>query len=414
MSHDHHHHHHGHHHHEHAPRPALKQDAGRILFIDAFSGVSGDMFISGLLDLGVPFDVLRDAVSALSLDGYRLERSTRSRSGITATAFDVIVERDQPHRHWNDIDAMLASCPLRDAVKSRARAVFRKLAEAEGHIHGIPPEQVHFHEVGAVDAIVDILGAAALLEWLAPSRVVCSPLPMGHGTIVAGHGVLPLPAPATVACLRGVPTYGVDVEGELVTPTGAAIVSTFADSFVRWPDMVIERDGFGSGTKEWPNRPNLIRMVVGRESDDSNVVSGTLTVLEANVDDMTGELAGHAVSALMAAGALDVWVTPSTTKKGRPGLVLSVLAAPGQESVLQRAVLEQTTSLGVRSYDVRRLERPRKMQSVSTRFGDIPVKVGGGGFGSDQVKPEFDACVRAAEDHGVTVREVVAEVLRRL
>ena len=400
------------HEHEHVPpRKELERVAGRLLFIDAFSGISGDMFISGMLDLGVPLEVVQDAVDALPLRGFRLERGVRFRNGIAATSFDVVVEEDQPHRNWQDIDAMLMQSALPAGVTERARRVFHRLAEAEGRVHGIIPDEVHFHEVGAVDAIVDIVGASALVEWLAPSKVVSSPLPIGHGTIRAAHGVLPLPAPATLTCLQGVPTYGVDVQGELVTPTGAAIVSTFAEAFVRWPDMTIESMGFGSGSKDWGEHPNLIRMVIGCDASSEDR-SGTHALIEANVDDMTGELAGHTVRVLMDLGALDVWVTASTGKKGRPGLVFSVLAPKSRAVELEQAVLRETTSLGVRMHEVTRLTRPREVKEVNTRFGPIPVKISGGGFGADQVKPEFDACVRAAEQHGVTVREVLTEVAR--
>jgi uncharacterized protein (TIGR00299 family) protein len=384
-----------------------------VLFLDAFSGVSGDMFVSGMLDLGVPFDVLQKLVDALPIDGVRLERGTRARNGIVATSFDVHVEGEQPARHWREIDAMLEGAALPAPVVSRARAIFRRLAEAEGRVHGIAPQDVHFHEVGAVDAIVDIVGAAALVSFLEPSRIVCSPLPMGYGTIRAAHGVLPVPAPATVLCLQGVPTYGVDVEGEMVTPTGAAIVSTLADEFTRWPAMVIERTGFGSGAKDWGTRPNLLRIILGTPSPSGETqASGSHTVIETNVDDMTGELAAHTIRSLMAIGALDVWVTPSTTKKGRPGMVISVLAGKADALRLEQALLRETTSLGVRSHDVTRLELPRRASEVTTRFGTIPVKVAGEGD-DERVKPEFDACVRAAGEHGVTVREVVAEVMKR-
>ena len=259
QSHDHN---HGHTH-EHVPHE-LEQGQGGILFFDAFSGVSGDMIVSSLLDLGVPFDVLTEAIACLPINsGFTFERGTRVRNGIVASSFDVHVEGAQPERHWHEIDEMIRQAALPEAVTARARAIFRKLAEAEASIHGVSMRDVHFHEVGAVDAIVDIVGASALVSCIAPERIVCSPLPIGHGTIQARHGILPLPAPATVACLKGVPTYGVDLEGELVTPTGAAIVSTLADEFSRWPSMVVERTGFGSGAMEWSGRPNLLRVVLG-------------------------------------------------------------------------------------------------------------------------------------------------------
>jgi uncharacterized protein (TIGR00299 family) protein len=245
------------------PEETLEQGHGGILFVDAFCGVSGDMFISGLLDVGVPFSVLQKTMDALPIDGFRMERGTRTRHGVVASSFDVHLDGAQGERHWSEIDAMIASAELPHSVISKAREIFRRLAEAESHVHGVPVCDVHFHEVGAVDAIVDIVGAAALVSYLAPSRIVCSPWPIGHGTVHARHGVLPLPAPATVACLRGVPTYGVDVEGELVTPTGAAIVATLADEFAHWPAMVVDRMGFGSGSMQWKTRPNLLRVVLG-------------------------------------------------------------------------------------------------------------------------------------------------------
>jgi len=368
------------------------------------------MFLSGMIDLGVPLDVIHEAIAPLGMQAYRIEAGLRARHAITAASFTVHVDEDQPHRTWKHIDEMIASASLPAGVADRARIVFRRLAEAEGRVHGIPAEEVHFHEVGAVDAIVDIVGACACIAWLQPKRALCSPLPIGRGTIRAAHGVLPLPAPATVACLQGVPTYGVDVDGETVTPTGAAIVSALMDGFVHWPTMVVERMGFGSGSKDWPNHPNLVRMVLGTEpNQDHDVASGTHTVIETNIDDMTGELAGHAIRALLDLGALDVWVTPTTTKKGRPGLVLSVLADRHRAVAIEQGVLRETTSLGVRMVPVTRLERPREERQVTTRFGVIPVKVAGGGFGADQVKPEFDACVQAAKEHGVSVREVAAE-----
>ncbi|HQK20434.1 MAG TPA: nickel pincer cofactor biosynthesis protein LarC, partial [Polyangiaceae bacterium] len=374
---------------------------GKILYLDAASGVSGDMFVSALLDLGVPFEVLKKTIDALPIEGVHLEWGTRFRQGIAGSSFVVHVQGEQPARHWQEIDDMLVHASLPAPVVSSARGIFRRLAEAEAQVHGISPQRVHFHEVGAVDAIVDIVGAASLVSFLEPSRIMVSPLPMGYGTVKAAHGILPLPAPATLLCLQGAPTYGVDVEGELVTPTGAAIVATFADEYSRWPSMLAERTGMGTGTKEWSSLPNVLRVVLGAPVvEKQSQVSPTHTVIETNVDDMTGELAAHTIRILMDSGARDVWVTPTTTKKGRPGMVLSVLAAKEDVARLEEAILRETTTLGVRKIDVTRTELPRKESEVETRFGAIAVKLAEQGD-SVRMKPEFDACVRAAQQHGV-------------
>ena len=395
-------------------RAPLDEGAGRdrVLFFDAFSGTAGDMTIAALLDLGVPMLVVERAVAALPIDGFHLHRGHASRSGIVATTFDVHVEGPQPERTWGAIDAMLSASALAPRVRELARAIFRRLGEAEANVHRTPIESVHFHEVGAVDAIVDVVGSAACLAWLAPSEIVATPLPMSRGFVRARHGVLPLPAPAVVDCLRGVPTYAVDVDAELVTPTGAAIVATVATRFAAWPSFAPERTGWGAGQRELADRPNVLRAVLGRASDAA-VAPGDAThvVLEANVDDMTGELAGHAIAALLAAGALDAWVTPITMKKGRPALTLAALAAVGAADRVAETMLRESTSLGVRWTRVTRTERPRRVVEVSTRYGVVPVKVGEGPFGPEVAKPEFDACARVAAAAGVPVREVLTAAL---
>jgi uncharacterized protein (TIGR00299 family) protein len=269
---------------------------------------------------------------------------------------------------------------------------------------------VHFHEVGAADALVDIISASACLEFLG-AEVVCAPLPLGRGFVKSAHGRLPLPAPATVACLKDAPTYDSGLTAELVTPTGAAIVAVAAKSFTAWPSFSPERTGWGAGTMMLPDRPNALRVVLGtpvknQPGADSHVV------IEANVDDMTGELAGHAIAQLLELGALDAWAAPVTMKKGRPGLVLSALARRADAARLSEAVLRETSSIGVRSVPVSRMERPREVRTVATEYGKLPVKVSGGPYGAPAVKPEFDACRKAAAKHGVPVRVVVEAAAR--
>jgi len=384
--------------------------AGKVLFLDAFSGTAGDMTIAALLDLGVPLAVIERAVAALPLAGFHLHRGRTQRSGIVATTFDVHVDGAQPERTYGEIDAMLVAAPLEPRTRELARRIFLRLGEAEAAVHKMPLADVHFHEVGAVDAIVDIVGAAAAIVHLG-AEVVGSPLPMGRGFVKARHGILPLPPPATVECLRGVPTYGVAIDAELVTPTGAAIFATVATRFERWPTFAPERVGFGAGQRELADRPNLLRAVLGATTVAEAGAAASHVILETNVDDLTGEIAAHAIEALFAAGAVDAWATPITMKKGRPALTLAALAPIALADAVAAVLLLETTSIGVRRIPVTRTERPRRSIVVVTAYGSIAVKVSEGPFGPAQLKPEFDVCAEAARLHGVPVREVIAAAL---
>ena len=400
------------HDHEHDTTPAnppLERGAGKgkILFLDAPSGLAGDMIIAALLDLGVPTDALEEAFAGLELEGFHIHLGTRTKSGIVGTAFDVHVEDDQPERTWGSIKKMLVASELAEGVKRRALMTFERLAESEARVHRMPIEEVHFHEVGGVDAIVDVVGSAACLAWL-DARLVVSPLPMGHGKVKARHGILPLPPPAVVECLKGFPTYDAKIAFELVTPTGAAIVGAHATSSSDWPSMVPERTGWGAGTADLPDRANLLRAVLGAEiAQIAPQPTGTHVVLEANIDDATGELLGACLSMLLAAGALDAWASPLTMKKGRPAHLLGALAPASLADEIATVILRESTSLGVRRHFVDRIERPRRIETVKTPFGPLPVKIAGGPYGPPQRKPELDACMAAAKAHGVPLRQVI-------
>lgn len=381
---------------------------GKVLHLDCFSGIAGDMLVAALLDLGVPREPIARALEALPVGGYSLGTTTRTLSGIVATRFLVHVDKGQPQRTWKDIRAMLEAAPLLDDVRSRALAAFSVLATAEGRVHRIAPEDVHFHEVGAVDAIVDVVAASAALSWLG-ARVTSSPLPMGRGFVRAAHGILPLPAPAVVEILVGVPTVEVAVNGELVTPTGAALVRANARSFHRWPAMRPVATGFGAGTRTLPDRPNMLRVVLG--DPDGTVAehtSGTHVVVEANLDDATGQLAGHVTETLLREGALDAWTTPIGMKKGRPGVTLSALARRSDLDRIGRAMLGESTSLGLRWRAVHRIERPRRTVTVTTPWGDVPVKVADGDGLAPQGQPEWDVCRELAARASVPVKVVLA------
>ena len=385
---------------------------GRLLFLDARSGIAGDMTVAALVNLGVPLSVIEAAVSALPLTGFRLELQLGRVGAIGASRFEVHIDEGQSERHYDEICALIGNSGLSQEVSGLALRIFHKLALAEARVHQIPIERVHFHEVGAIDAIVDVVGAASAFVYLG-AEVVASPLPLGRGFVHCRHGVIPLPAPATVECLQGVPTYDAGIEAETVTPTGAAIVATVCQRFTHWPEMAPERSGWGAGSLVFPDRPNLLRAVLGSPFDTGRFAVEGHAVLEANIDDMTGELTGHVLSLLMQAGALDAWAAPITMKKGRPGVILSAIVAPSDAFRLSELILRETTTLGVRRTVAERMERPRRMIQVQTRFGAIPVKVAEGPFGPIQFKPEFDTCAKFAEKHQVPVREVIAEAMMR-
>lgn len=376
-----------------------------LLYLDAFSGVAGDMLCAALLDAGAPVDRVDAVLRALPIEA-RVTHAPVERGGIRARRFLVEAPEETRERTWSTIDAMLREAPLAPAVRDRARATFARLAEAEGEVHGVPAADVHFHEVGAIDSIVDVVVACALLDAL-DVEVVCAPLPMGSGFTGSRHGRIPLPAPATLACLRGVPTYDAGIEGELVTPTGAALVVEASARFGRWPAMRPSHVGHGAGARELADRPNVLRAVRGHA-----VVEGaTLVRLETNLDDATPELVAHALERLREEGARDAWVSPITMKKGRAAVMVSALAERGAEARLARVLLAETPSLGVRMDEVGRVERPRRTVEVATPYGAIAVKIADGDGLPRHLKPEHDACAAAARAHGVTLREVIAAAL---
>lgn len=395
------------------PAPlAHSAGVGHVLHLDAFSGIAGDMLVAALLDLGVPREPIDRALACLPVAGYRIDTPTRSVHGIVARRFVVNVEGSHPQRTFRDIRAMLNAAPLLDGVRSRALATFSHLAEAEGRVHRMPPDDVHFHEVGAVDAIVDIVSASAALEWLG-ARVSCAPLPMGRGFVRAAHGVLPVPAPAVVEVLHGVPTVDAPVNVELVTPTGAALVRANATSFTRWPSIRPVATGFGAGTRVLADRPNMLRVVLGVPDDGLRTERDVEThaVLEANLDDVSPQVIAHAAEVLLREGALDTWTTPIGMKKGRPGVMLSAVTRAADRARIGHMLLEETPTLGLRWRGVARMERPRRTDHVETRFGTVPVKVADGDAHTPSAQPEFEVCRELARTHGVPVRTVHAAAL---
>jgi pyridinium-3,5-bisthiocarboxylic acid mononucleotide nickel chelatase len=376
-------------------------------YLDCFSGISGDMTLGALVDLGLDLDWLEAELRRLPLDGFALEAQTVHVSGIRATRVSVRVAENPPHRHWRDIRALIDASPCSEAVRRRGSAVFGRIAEAEAAIHGVPADQVHFHEVGGTDALVDVLGACLGFEKLGIDAVGASPLPQGRGLVQCAHGGLPVPAPATVAILKGIPVYGVDVEAELVTPTGAALAAGLAGSFGPLPAMVVEAVGYGAGTRQLADRPNLLRIFLGRRADrEAAVVEESVTVIETAVDDMNPEIFGHLMARLFADGALDVCWIPVQMKKNRPGTLVQVVCRPADRETMIARIFSETTSLGVRHDTVRRRALARRLETRESPLGPVTVKRIVDPAGNVRLAPEYEDCRRIAAARDLPLREV--------
>jgi pyridinium-3,5-bisthiocarboxylic acid mononucleotide nickel chelatase len=387
-----------------------------IAYLDCVGGLAGDMLLAACLDAGADLQVLNELPAQLGLDGVEVRAERVMRHGISAVHVDIVLpptDRDGDRagpRAWREIRGMLDAADLEATVRTRAIAVFEALAAAEAKIHDIAAADVHFHELGAADTLVDVCGAIALLDDLGVESLTCSPLPAGRGTIRSAHGVLPLPAPATLELLRGAPLEPVEIQGELVTPTGAALAVTLAASFGSLPAMTLESIGYGAGTADFTQRPNLLRLLLGIEQQAG---TGEAVLLETNLDDLLPELVPDAVARAFRAGALDVWTVPAQMKKGRPGLVMSALARPADEVAVARAIFEETTALGIRTTRVRRHELEREERTVEVEGRPVRVKIGRLGGSVVNVAPEHDDCARVAAELGVPVKSVWAGALGR-
>jgi len=381
----------------------------RLAYVDAIAGVAGDMLLGALLDAGADPGYVRRGLAALALDGLALETAATRRHGIAAQRVSVLSapERDV-HRSWADVRDLLDGAALPPRALERAHAVFAALARAEGRVHDVAPETVRFHEVGALDAIGDICGIVLALEDLEIDELACSPLPAPRGLTEAAHGRLPLPAPATLELLRGAPLYGVDIGVELVTPTGAAVVAALAVEFGPLPAMHLQAVGYGAGTRDLKELPNVVRVLVGERDRiaGGDGVREDVLLIETNLDDLSPELVPDAAERCFAAGALDVWVSPAQMKKGRPGIVFSALARPADERAVAEAILRETTTLGVRVSPARRWELAREWISVEVDGEAIRVKLGFLDGQAVNASPEHDDCLAAARRTGRPVKEL--------
>ena len=440
----------------------------KLLYLDCFAGISGDMTIGALLDLGLELEALEEALGKLLVEGYELRAFPVNKNGIRATQFQVNLlekhgkrladseyqevpfqeevqpltagstvpqEDSHPHRHLSDILAMIAQSSLPESVKVTAAAIFKRLGEAEAAVHGMPIDQVHLHEVGGVDAIIDIVGTVIGLELLGVEEIIASPLPLGSGFVRSTHGILPVPAPATAALLQNVPVYSGPGPGELVTPTGAAIVTTLAKQFGPMPPMRVTGVGYGSGTRQ-REYPNVLRAFLGEVDESMAQKSGSeipsrnpypeqhlgppvasgyhespSVMIEANLDDMNPQFFAPLLDHLLEAGALDATLTQLQMKKGRPGVLLQVLAFPTSLDELLKIIFSESTTIGARSYPVLKHMLQRESRPVETPYGTVQVKVARLGGQVMTVAPEFEDCHRLAEKHRVPIKDIYAHAL---
>jgi uncharacterized protein (TIGR00299 family) protein len=436
----------------------------RIAYLECFSGMSGDMFLGALVDAGVPAGVLEGTVAALGV-GARLEISRVVRSGISATKVDVWVDGEKdlpreeywerrekqhshsdersghthehehhghshshpgetrtgvsaPHEHsrgLNEIRGIISAAAISDGAKRTAIAIFEALGRAEAKIHNTSVESVHFHEVGGVDAMVDIVCAAVGAEALGVDEIICSPLNVGGGMVKCAHGTFPVPAPATVELLKDAPVYSSGLQAELVTPTGAAIVKRLASRFAAFPDMKIEKSGYGAGSRDFPGHPNVVRLTVGQAASTAlaaKTASETITVLEANLDDLNPQVFGYVMERLLEEGALDAFGMPVQMKKNRPGTLLTILCKPEDASKLTQLIFTETTTLGVRRRDEMRQTLARRWESVATPWGEVRIKIASMNGTVTNYAPEYEDCRRIAAEHRVPLKTVMQEAAR--
>jgi len=449
----------------------------RIAYLDCFSGISGDMFLGALVDAGVSAQLLQEAAAALDID-VRLQISRVNRSGISATKVDVYAqgekdlpreayweqrkrepERDAGHRHphrhesgahshahepvqlmehnyplqsespspapashsrghgrgLTEIREIIRKAAIRESAKATAMAIFQALGEAEAKIHGTDIESIHFHEVGALDAMADIVCAAVGTEALGADEIVCSPLNVGGGTVKCAHGTFPVPAPATLELLKNAPVYSSGIEAELVTPTGAAIVRTLVKRFASFPQMKVEKIGYGAGTRNFDDHANVVRLTLGEAQPElmNSVAQETITVLEANIDDLNPQVFGYVMDRLLEEGALDAFGIPAQMKKNRPGMLLTVLCKPENASRLAHLLFAETTTLGVRQREERRQALARKWITVATRWGDVRMKVASMNGTVTNYAPEYEDCRRIAAEHHVPLKAVMEEAMHK-
>lgn len=382
----------------------------RTLYFDCFAGASGDMILGALVAVGANANALRTQLALLGVEGFEVEFEQVSRSGIAATFARVKTRDEHEHRHLSDILKIINDSQLSESIKERAAGIFGRLAEAEAQVHNQSVEDVHFHEVGALDAIVDVVGAAICFDLLAIDRFTCSPLHVGSGMVEMEHGRFPVPPPAVVELLRNASVYATDIKGELVTPTGAAIITSVCKEFGPLPRMELEKSGYGAGSRQYERFPNVLRVLIGEEQSN-DALSERLWMIETNVDDMSPQIFSHVMERAFELGALDCYFTPVHMKRNRPAVLLSILCRGAERESLSRMLFVETTTLGVRSYEVHRRALERRIVRVQTQYGPIDVKVARLNGNVTNEMPEYEQCRTAALNANVPLR-VVEEAAR--
>jgi uncharacterized protein (TIGR00299 family) protein len=398
-----------------------------VLYYDCFSGISGDMHLGAMIDLGVDPEFLTDQLKRLGLSGYELKITRDQRKGITGTKVDVVLDED-PHEHGHehphghrhhrnlvDISRIIRDSDLSQAVKGRSVGMFRKLAEAEGKIHNLPIEEVHFHEVGAIDSIVDIVGAAICIESIGPDMIMSSAVELGGGFVKCEHGTFPVPAPATAEILAGIPVKSGAAPYETTTPTGALILACNVDKFGPMQELRISRTAYGIGNRDM-DIPNVLRVHLAATAGPTEASPETrkALVLECNIDDMNPEMYGYVMEVLFGLGADDVFITPIMMKKARPASKLTVLCSPDKKQTLTEALLTHTTSLGLRTYEVDKTMLEREFSKIQTKYGEVTVKKAIYRGKELKSKPEYEDCIRLAKEHGIPVQKIYEEISRQV
>ncbi|MCK5508771.1 MAG: nickel pincer cofactor biosynthesis protein LarC [Desulfobacterales bacterium] len=378
-----------------------------LAYFDCFCGISGDMTLGAFIDIGVPLSWLKDSLEKLPLKDFDISVESIFRSGIKAQSVNVLTKDNLKSRHYSEIKDLVQNSSLSQKVKQKSLEIFERLATAESEIHGQPKEKVHFHETGGIDAIVDIAGTALCLEYLSIEKVIASRIPLGTGFVSCQHGTLPVPAPATISILKGVPVYGTKIPHELVTPTGAAIITSLADSFENIPDMIVEKTGYGAGKRDLKTIPNLLRIIIGTPANHmSDYQQDRISIVETCIDDMNPEFFGFLMERLFEEGAIDVYLIPVFMKKNRPGTMMQVLCMENRKKSIINRILSETTSLGVRYYDVQRAKLVRKQINVKTTYGIIKAKEIQQSNGSFRIVPEYEVCKKIALEKNIPLRIV--------
>ena len=387
-----------------------------LAYFDCFSGISGDMALGAFIDLGVPVDRLQRDLSGLAIESFTLSVNPVEQHGIRAMRCEVKAANESASRTYAAIREIISVADLPATVIKRSLAIFQEIAQAEAAIHGCPVEEVHFHEVGALDSIIDIVGSALCLDYFGITQVTASALPMGRGFVTCQHGRLPLPAPAALSLLKDIPVYGVDIESELVTPTGAAIIATLGEGFGRMPSMKVGSVGYGAGQQVLPNQPNLLRIVIGTPLEHHRRIDGydtdTVDVIETTIDDMNPEIFGYVMDELFANGALDVCWIPVYMKKNRPGTLVQVLGRASQTIRLREILFKETTTIGLRVSTARRWMLPRETVTLSLPVGRVALKRVTMPGGETRWIPEYEACRQVAQDQGIPIRLAYERIAR--